>query len=164
MIRERRERGERRESYDVPPMLDAPPLHNLFCIYGINLATEVSFYMKKGKSTKIGLDTAADSMSKKVTQSNPSGLTIKGGIGFETKTTPQRVGGLCASGDGTVPYASLTYPKIWTQMAKERGSPLNVEFTEIQGAEHRKMLADESVIINVLSYCCYGKRLADLDE
>eukprot|EP00009_Paramoeba_aestuarina_P004902 CAMPEP_0201512104 /NCGR_PEP_ID=MMETSP0161_2-20130828/4435_1 /ASSEMBLY_ACC=CAM_ASM_000251 /TAXON_ID=180227 /ORGANISM="Neoparamoeba aestuarina, Strain SoJaBio B1-5/56/2" /LENGTH=236 /DNA_ID=CAMNT_0047907831 /DNA_START=114 /DNA_END=824 /DNA_ORIENTATION=+ len=155
--------GKKEGNYDLPPILDIPPIKNMFCLYGVNRATEVGYYYKQNKSGKYFLDSSADESSKKSDAINPNKLTIRGGIAYETRTTVQPASaGVMISGDGTVPYQSLAYPLQWEKMAKERGIDFNLEITEIQGSEHRKMLQEESVLLNVLSYCCYGKRAADL--
>tara|TARA_R110002050_G_scaffold236758_1_gene372634 strand:+ start:1260 stop:1526 length:267 start_codon:yes stop_codon:yes gene_type:complete len=63
---------------ELPPVLAPPPVRNLWCIYGVNLDTEVSYYYKasargekKGK-LRLLLDTSADRHSgKKEAMINP---------------------------------------------------------------------------------------------
>ena len=52
---------------------------------------------------------------------------------------------------GTVPYASLAYCKKWQQ---DKDSKLNVEVVEIEGAEHRDMMANKVVINAILDWVC----------
>mmetsp|Transcript_24676 Transcript_24676/g.33932 ORF Transcript_24676/g.33932 Transcript_24676/m.33932 type:complete len:214 (+) Transcript_24676:2033-2674(+) len=140
---------QRQSIYDCPPILDVPKVPRLICIYGTNLTTEVSYYFKRSKGT-FSLDSAADSMSKTAQPANPSGLMIKGGVGYE-----REVEGATKSGDGTVPYCSLAYPREWVKMMEERNIPkddrVKIQMIEVQGAEHREMLKDESVLMHILS-------------
>lgn len=47
------------------------------------------------------------------------GYKCRGGIGYETKDTPQRLlRGEKKSGDGTVPYASLYYCSKWADQLR----------------------------------------------
>jgi hypothetical protein len=57
-----------------------------------------------------------------------------------------------------VPYASLSYIK---EMNKQHNHVknyeyVNIEVIELEGVEHRKMLMDETVILHILSYACFG--------
>lgn len=61
-----------------------------------------------------------------------------GGIAYETKATQQnKLRGRTRSGDGTVPYASLSYCSNWSD-------EIDVTIEELEGAEHREILKDKS--------------------
>jgi len=172
-------------SITLPPILDLPPVKNILCIYGtshrhrhphlyyrqlsvsisyqlrrrlagVNRATEVSYYFKARK-TKTSLDKSADRLSNKISPDNPAGLLVEGGIGYETRSTPQPViNGKNRSGDGTVPYCSLAYAKVWQRMALEREHEGKIQVLEMEGLEHRAMLRDEALIFHVMMIGCTG--------
>ena len=133
-----------------------PPLNidNLWCIYGINVETELSYYLSNERGNDaITFVKDADDYSEKVCDNNPAGLVIKGGIAYETKSTPQPVlkGKGTASGDGTVPYCSLSYCKNWQSY-----DDINVDVIEVEDQEHTDMLKSPEVIYHVLQYLCHG--------
>lgn len=79
----------------VPPVLQPPPVKNLWvtygrypeaqqpvfsCLTGINLPTEVSYYYRCAGEGELVLDSTADRYSQKVSEANPRGYKVKGGI------------------------------------------------------------------------------------
>ena len=62
----------------------------------------------------------------------------QGGIAYETRDTKQRkLFRKCTSGDGTVPYASLSYCTHWSDT-------IDVTVEELEGVEHREILKDKT--------------------
>jgi len=145
------------------PILQPPPVENLWSIYGTGLDTEVSYYYKVSPSGEFEFDFRADQHSRKKTDVNPAGLKLKEGIGYETVNTIQR-DDIPNSGDGTVPYASLSFANHWKNELADPNSPIhqsclrkpNIEIIEVNNCEHREMLADEIVHYHVLQYVCKG--------
>lgn len=134
------------------PILSPPVgISKLLCIYGTEVDTEVSYYLaKKEKEFEMNYHSKADSLSLQVCDSNPAGLFIKNGIGYETKATCQPcLNGLPNSGDGTVPYASLSHCRCWTNL-----DSVNVDIIEVPGAEHTEMLQNPEVIFHILKSLC----------
>ncbi|PRP78239.1 hypothetical protein PROFUN_13849 [Planoprotostelium fungivorum] len=116
-------------------VLEMPSVKHIVCIHGINLKTEVTYFFKRDKKGVFQLDSEVNM--------ELDGLTVKGGIGYETSSTTQsmsRFGGK-ASGDGTVPYISLNYPQFW--MESNKNKDVSIEMHEIQGAEHRNILQNK---------------------
>ena len=140
------------QEMDNYPIL-CPPfgVENMLCLYGTNVDTEVSYYLaRKTNDDEMLYHPKADAMSNNICDSNPSGLIIRNGIGYETSETSQPcLGGKKKSGDGTVPYASLSHCKNW----KDRND-LNLDIIEVPGAEHSSMLCSPEVIYHVLDYLC----------
>ena len=69
---------------------------------------------------------------------------VKGGLSaFETKRAKQKV----VSGDGAVPHWSLQHAKSW------QGPSCEVSVVELEGADHREILADARFHKAVLDYC-----------
>lgn len=140
----------------TPKNLDAAP--NLWVLYGTNLNTEVSYYFKphKNDNGRYVLDVGSDKYSEqKIGGINPRGLRIVGGIGFETPQTFQANVRANKSGDGTVPYCSLSYAFKWQEMAEAGNLPLkHVRVTEIDGADHREMLNNAAVFDAIISRVC----------
>jgi len=146
----------------TPKVLAPPPVRHLWVIYGINLNTEVSFFYKQTATdkTRLILDQSADRYSgKKLALLNPRGLLIAGGIAFETKETYQPTIRASKSGDGTVPYCSLSLASIWKSEISNPNVPLKgIETIEIEGAEHRAMLTNEAVFEAVINLVCVHER------
>eukprot|EP01094_Clydonella_sp_ATCC50884_P026463 TRINITY_DN7262_c0_g1_i1.p1 TRINITY_DN7262_c0_g1~~TRINITY_DN7262_c0_g1_i1.p1 ORF type:complete len:1217 (-),score=447.96 TRINITY_DN7262_c0_g1_i1:241-3612(-) len=127
------------EEADAAP----PPVDRMYAIYGINLRTECVYFFKESKSkepvTKLVLD--------------PDGFIqhykCVNGIGYETKRTPQQDGRFC-SGDGTVPYASLSHCRKWQAL-----DDIDVRITELEKCEHRDILKDKRFVKHMIEYVCY---------
>jgi len=122
--------------------LKAPPVDKILAIYGINLKTENFYFYKESVNglTKLELDT---------TGTMPN-YVCSGGIAYETPDTPQpKLGGRKRSGDGTVPYPSLSYCSYWK-------SSVDVTIEELEGAEHREILKDKSFTRIILEYVCHA--------
>ena len=90
-------------------------LHLIAQLAGVNLDTETAYYFKD-KGGKLSADTTMDKESCRITPNNPSGLKINTGVGYETSDTSQPfLDGACRSGDGTLPYSSMAYARVWQQ-------------------------------------------------
>ena len=51
-----------------------------------------------------------------------------------------------ATGDGTVPYCSLAYPRVWKEHNQAHGvRDREIELIELEGSHHQKMLHEDSV-------------------
>eukprot|EP01094_Clydonella_sp_ATCC50884_P022494 TRINITY_DN5186_c0_g1_i2.p1 TRINITY_DN5186_c0_g1~~TRINITY_DN5186_c0_g1_i2.p1 ORF type:complete len:1026 (-),score=294.33 TRINITY_DN5186_c0_g1_i2:182-3052(-) len=136
----------------LPPILEHPPVENLWCIYGVNLNTETCYYFKK-KGDSIDLDKSMDRESGRPTPNNPSGLKISGGIGYETSDTAQpMLEGNARSGDGTLPYSAMAYARTW-----QRDDHGHVDIIEIEAADHREMMSDDRVLYHMLTYLVHGE-------
>ena len=137
----------------LPPILDIPKINKIWCIYGVNLDTEISYYFREDKDNTLILDASADKTY------NSTERKVLGGIAYETKDTPQpTINYKACSGDGTVPYSSLTFPLYWQQLAKEKSLPCpEIDMIEVERADHRQMLSDDVVLYNMIHYVCYGK-------
>eukprot|EP00009_Paramoeba_aestuarina_P007460 CAMPEP_0201517742 /NCGR_PEP_ID=MMETSP0161_2-20130828/8786_1 /ASSEMBLY_ACC=CAM_ASM_000251 /TAXON_ID=180227 /ORGANISM="Neoparamoeba aestuarina, Strain SoJaBio B1-5/56/2" /LENGTH=348 /DNA_ID=CAMNT_0047915347 /DNA_START=964 /DNA_END=2007 /DNA_ORIENTATION=+ len=84
------------------PQCQPPPVENLWFVYGVNENTEISAcYKVNGKRAERGHASAEE------------GFVAKEGFVYETKSTYQQFVKSTKSGDGTVPYCSLAYHKIW---------------------------------------------------
>jgi hypothetical protein len=133
---------------------DAPPVQRVKAIYGINVPTEVGAIYNlhnsmienpQGIKNYYTLDTTA-------TLGPEGGYICKNGIIWETKETSYEIksadGGVMnvnCSGDGTVPYWSLQHAREWIGQC-------DVTVDEIEGANHREILADERFHAVVLDY------------
>jgi hypothetical protein len=138
--------------------LEAPPVKRVHSIYGINVPTEVSAVYRRraamvdnipGKlKSRYVLDKKADIKPGWQMGNNSAGsYELKGGVIYETPKTPQimdvnKPGNhkfeekkKCC-GDGTVPYWNLQHCHIW------KSSLEDLKVDEIEGAEHREILAD----------------------
>eukprot|EP01117_Protostelium_nocturnum_P005470 TRINITY_DN1982_c0_g1_i2.p1 TRINITY_DN1982_c0_g1~~TRINITY_DN1982_c0_g1_i2.p1 ORF type:complete len:688 (+),score=150.35 TRINITY_DN1982_c0_g1_i2:214-2064(+) len=122
------------------PGLQCPPVKRLVCIHGKGLDTEVGHYYTTSNGNY--------SLDHQLTK-HQKGLEIRGGIAYETKDTPQIrfENGAQGSGDGTVPFASLNFPKKWREERKfSRPLGTEIEIHEIEGGEHRKILNDKDFL------------------
>ncbi|KAL6340267.1 hypothetical protein AAG906_040703 [Vitis piasezkii] len=118
---------------------DRPPLKNIFCIYGINIKTEVGYYFapsgKPYPDNWIVTDVIYEIEGSLVSR---SGNLVEGNPG-------------AASGDETVPYHSLSWCKNWlgpkvnitrAPQSEHDGSDIQVEFN----VEHHP---DEDIVPNM---------------
>jgi hypothetical protein len=141
---------------------EAPPVRRVHAIYGVNVPTEVSAVYRRRPATvdegaggrlksKFVLDPSAT--FDRVWRIGANSLSVipyelKGGIVYETPYTPQRItpslDGKASKpswdtkqccGDGTVPYWNLQHCETWRNKCE-------VSVNEIEGAEHREILAD----------------------
>lgn len=71
-------------------------------------------------------------------QGDMSNYVCHGGIAYETNDTVQnKLRGKKRSGDGTVPYPSLSYCSHWSK-------EIDVVVEELEGADHREILKDKT--------------------
>jgi Lecithin:cholesterol acyltransferase len=155
---------------------DAPPVKKVIAIYGINRPTEVSGIYRRAparvvlptgssKESTFVLDTKAKLAAPEVGHGQGSvaakSYQVVGGIINETQHTPQVMnagpGGKTittrhASGDGTVPFWSLQHSRTWASPGT-----CDVEVYEIDGAEHREILADKR-FHEILASCLLVKK------
>ncbi|CAB9511663.1 Phospholipid:diacylglycerol acyltransferase [Seminavis robusta] len=123
---------------------DAPPARVIKAIYGVNLPTEVGAIFKRLRAS-IGIPNHVRNLLEPdcnaVLKLNPDGVVVKNGCIYETNAAGNK------SGDGTVPYWSLSHVRTW-----ERDCQVTVD--EIEGAEHREILADKRLHQLLIDYCC----------
>lgn len=138
--------GEHKDEYILKP----PPVDRLYAIYGVNLETEIGYVFKRDAAGCIVLD---DSISKaKRTQLESEGFAVKKGIVWETPRTKQGIvreltgvdAHIC--GDGTVTYASLNHCARW------RNEIPKLKIEELEGAEHRQVLANRLFFKKLIEY------------
>jgi len=127
-------------------ILHAPPVKTLVNIYGINLETEKFFFYQK-KGDRFILDTKPSI--------SIDGYIVREGIAYEYAQTPQpelKAAGLQSyrrSGDGTVPYESLSYPTYhWTKQIEK------IDTIEIVNAEHRNLVSTKSFFSVLVTNIC----------
>ncbi|KAL6052470.1 DDHD domain-containing protein [Balamuthia mandrillaris] len=142
-------------------VLHPPPISKLFVVYSINLETEAFFFYKANTSEDpklralqpLVLDKSGN--VEKHTNRGNLGYVVRGGIAYETPDTKQKIikditgEEVRKSGDGTVPYCSLHYPTYW-----ESVPGLEVRIEELEGVNHRDILADERMMELVIEYVC----------
>eukprot|EP01095_Lingulamoeba_sp_RSL-Kostka_P011336 TRINITY_DN4287_c0_g3_i1.p1 TRINITY_DN4287_c0_g3~~TRINITY_DN4287_c0_g3_i1.p1 ORF type:complete len:282 (+),score=118.25 TRINITY_DN4287_c0_g3_i1:144-989(+) len=127
---------KKQEDEEVAPVFKPPYVEKLYSIYGKNLETEYSYYFKD-KHDHITLDSKAENYVKDLDER----LSLHSdGICYEVPTDSH------PSGDGTVPYESLSYGKIWEEEYKDR----IIKNIEIDGAEHRCILKDEGFLTQLI--------------
>lgn len=152
--------------YDVDPLdprgTGAPPTRRIKAVYGINLPTEVGAMYKRQKAVVHRADTMLnlyniDTASRLPTnEEHGHGFVVEDGIVKELPFTRQQISPgnyKHISGDGTVPYWSLQHVQSWQ-------NECNVSVEELEGAEHREILADPRFHEILLDYVC-TKPLAD---
>jgi hypothetical protein len=139
--------------YDNDPLgprtlsaVEAPPVRRIKAVYGINLPTEVGCVYRRHKGFvdsdhKLKNIHVVDTSAKFV--GHAPGYTCDGGIILETPNvvyTSKAADGTAETkrccGDGTVPYWSLSHVREW------QSDDCEVTIDEIDGAEHREILAD----------------------
>eukprot|EP01105_Mastigella_eilhardi_P028779 TRINITY_DN972_c0_g1_i2.p1 TRINITY_DN972_c0_g1~~TRINITY_DN972_c0_g1_i2.p1 ORF type:complete len:804 (-),score=186.18 TRINITY_DN972_c0_g1_i2:89-2500(-) len=115
-------------------VLQAPPVQRLHAFYGVNVPTETMYFYEKGehgftfdKNPAIALE----------------GYRVCEGVVYETETTPQQcilsqtgVHGT-RSGDGTVPYESLSFCSTW------RSKINDLRIQELNKVEHHDILRNK---------------------
>lgn len=150
---------------DLPPVLRVPTIKNTWVVFGTNIQTETSYFLrpattKRPDSVILELDPSGGVAGSEFDPVwTASGIKIDKGVGYETEMTPQPAfSGRCVSGDGTVPYASLAFAHSWKTMAdfsRQNGfKASNIEITEVKGAQHRLMLNNDAVLDIVIKYLC----------
>jgi len=108
-----------------------PPAAEVHVLYATGQPTEVGAYYKTGPGNTLLVDTDAAS-------SNPNFL-VEDGVRLEVQgTTRQRIDDTLSSGDGFLPYGSLTYFKTWLQQHPDIG----VTAQSFPGRTHYNILQD----------------------
>ena len=150
--------------YDVDPIdprglssFSPPPVRLVKAVYGINLPTEVGAFYKRRRAVLHPTDKLRNmiTIDKNVQLDGIDGHIAEDGILKETKDTPQclrgtsssKDGSVLRSGDGTVPYWSLQHVRTWENHCQ-------VDVEELEGAEHREILADKRFHSILLDYVC----------
>ena len=123
--------------------LDAPPVSRIIAIFGVNKPTEIGAVYRRRcllvkDDHKVEKMHTLDPSARLV--SNKGGLTLKGGVLLETEK------GAGKSGDGTVPFASMDHCRSWDNHG------CKVTVVELQGADHREILADSNFHQTVLKH------------
>jgi hypothetical protein len=125
--------------------VSCPPVDRLYHIFGTNLDTECAYYYRPTEQ-------ALEIDSRVITCPWPA-YVCREGIVYETRNSPQPWAPLrdrevhCASGDGTVPYASLAHCRTWA-------GELDLKVDELEGAEHRSILSNRMFFEKVVQYLC----------
>eukprot|EP01105_Mastigella_eilhardi_P022370 TRINITY_DN54_c3_g2_i1.p1 TRINITY_DN54_c3_g2~~TRINITY_DN54_c3_g2_i1.p1 ORF type:complete len:285 (+),score=61.06 TRINITY_DN54_c3_g2_i1:444-1298(+) len=131
-------------------MLTPPPVERLYAIYGVNLPTEKMFLYKRQNDGTFNFSKCPGSMA----YLQDYGYKIKNGVLFETADTPQPIikelTGVegYRSGDGTVPYESLSFCAHWRNDIPE------LAVQELPGVEHRMIMKNRlfcHLLIELLS-------------
>ena len=135
--------------YEADPLINsnAPPVRRVVAVFGVNVPTERGTVMRRSaRLTSTGrlekdfeLDDGVTISRRWATQ---QGLSVRNGVLLETRDSRH----LCAatrrfvraSGDGTVPYESLTHVHRWAS------SDLDVAVHELDGVEHRGILKNKA--------------------
>jgi hypothetical protein len=156
-----------KDSYDADPLDprgycsgDAPPVRLVKAIYGINVPTEVAAVYKRHKAVVDRPDrirnmyTLDDAVC---LDTDSDGYIVEDGILKETKGTQQLIKSSdrpsskesykLTCGDGTVPYWSLQHVRTWQ-------NDCEVSIDELDGAEHREILADKRFHALLVDYVC----------
>lgn len=139
------------EVYNADPLdprgfssIERPPVQKVKAIYGVNLPTECGTVFRR---TKAVLGNAQHKVNyfkpdTDVTlKENDGDHIIKQGVIYECGTDT------ITSGDGTVPYWSLNHVKSWE-------NDCDVTIHELDGAEHREILADKRLHRILVDYLC----------
>ena len=129
--------------------LDAPPVSRIIAIFGVNKPTEIGAVYRRRcllvkDDHKVEKMHTLDPSARLV--SNKGGLTLKGGVLLETEK------GAGKSGDGTVPFASMDHCRSWDNHG------CKVTVVELQGADHREILADSNFHQTVLKHVAIDLR------
>lgn len=120
--------------------VEPPYAGRLDVLHATGQPTEVGAYYKPGSDSAMLLDTAA--------ASNDPNFTVEGGIRMEISgLTLQTIDGSRNSGDGFLPYGSLTYYKVW-QKQKPRGDIVGRAFP---GCTHYDILENDAFLAEVLT-------------
>ena len=128
------------KSRDERPILRAPPVARLWNMCGCNQETEIAYFMREGADGGLELDSSVE-------KSRLPGFVVHDGVVYETCDSPQTIGGSkrgTGSGDGTVPYCSLSFP------ARSWSKDLELQTYEIPGAKHREILKDSAFLETLL--------------
>jgi hypothetical protein len=133
-------------------------------IYGINLPTEVGACYKRRKAVMTGTDKVRSLfiLDKDARLNSEEGYILEDGVLKETKDTRQLLKGVrsgdetyvCRSGDGTVPYWSLQHVRTWEKECQ-------VSIDELEGADHREILADTRFHEILIDYVCTKPQIVE---
>jgi len=134
--------------------LEAPPVKRVYAVYGINCPTDVGYAICRpsGVVQKEGRVKPSFVLDTNVRTENADGYTINKGRILETRDTPQKNWSsgqtVHCSGDGTVPYWSLSVPQQWLSQS------CDVRMKEIEGKGpfHRDILGDQRFHRTLLEY------------
>jgi len=124
-------------------ILNCPPVKNLLAIYGINIPTESAYVFNNDLKLNLNFQITPEE--------EYDGCNSKNGIIFETKKTLQYSG--TKSGDGIVPYASLSVPLPWMNLIDK------VKTVEFQNLDHNNILSNDSVFEVIVHHLCESSHL-----
>lgn len=141
-----------------------PPVRLVKAIYGINLPTEVGAFYKRRRAVMTGADKIRSlfTLDKDARLYSQEGYVLEDGVLKETKDTRQLLKGVpsgdetyvCRSGDGTVPYWSLQHVRTWEKEC-------HVSIDELEGADHREILADTRFHEILIDYVCTKPQIVE---
>ncbi|KAL3907473.1 MAG: hypothetical protein SGILL_008861, partial [Bacillariaceae sp.] len=154
-----------RSVYDADPCIETthnlpppPGITRVKSVHGINLPTEVAsvyrphtVFVRNVTVAKTQSRLLLDARAKiSCDDDKANGYIVEGGIVAETKQTEQLTHTgerIQCSGDGTVPYWSLQCVHKW------QSENCSVKVDELEGAEHREILADKRLHKLLIDYC-----------
>ena len=142
--------------------LGPPPVQTVTAIYGVNIETPRCIFLRHrpdhydgGRIGKVQGRMMLD------TDGDVDGLRVIDGIGYETHTgiqyRPDSGEQVHLSGDGTVNYQSLRWPKTWDS------ETCHVTCFELPGCDHRGISSDERCMHLIRDILDIGE-CADEDE
>jgi len=134
--------------------LEAPPVKRVYAVYGINVPTDVGYVVRRssGVVQKEGKVKPSLVLDTNVRTKNADGYTTNEGTIRETRDTPQKNWSsgqtVHCSGDGTVPYWSLSVPQQWLSQSCD----VRIKEIEGKGPFHRDILGDQRFHRTLLEY------------
>jgi len=124
-------------------ILGRPPVKKLLAIYGVNIPTE-SGYIFSSNNDNIQLNMESNNIPNQF-----QGCTLNKGIIFETRQSPQINGP--RSGDGVVPYASLSQVLNW------KGLIQDLKVFEMPNVDHNQIIIFDHVFEIIVDHLCSCK-------
>eukprot|EP01127_Copromyxa_protea_P021560 TRINITY_DN7454_c0_g1_i1.p1 TRINITY_DN7454_c0_g1~~TRINITY_DN7454_c0_g1_i1.p1 ORF type:complete len:932 (-),score=165.06 TRINITY_DN7454_c0_g1_i1:108-2765(-) len=128
-------------------IIEVPPVKRFVSSYGVNLDTPKFFFLTWDNANQDWM------LDLSIPEHFLPGYTIRDGVAYETNETKQAtisVAGInkYCSGDGTVPYDSLSYCHQWKDKIPE--------FTvhEIANGEHRDVISSTELFLRIVEYAC----------
>ena len=122
----------------------APPVAKVTCMYGVNMPTLRTIFLKhRDAHVTGGAIDAVSSMLQLDKSGDVDGLVVHDGQGFETSGVPQVQPDtgkqVFLSGDGTVNYQSLRHAATWKDTC-------DVSIFELPGCDHRGISSDARML------------------
>jgi len=116
----------------------------MLAIYGVNVPTECG-YLFSSNNDIIELNTEINN----IPNENYLGTTVNKGVIFETRQSPQVNG--TKSGDGVVPYISLSHVMKW------KGLIPDLKIVEMPNVDHNQILIYDHVFEVIVDHLCSCK-------